>query len=205
MVLSLEATRREARPEGARPEAPDPSPLSSVRYLYKLSEKCKDMTMGRGIRVEDAQGSLEEIQHALGRRQRRQIEVLRRFIASVAKHTSKDTSVGYGARVAAAKLDVSLPTVHAWVRAGVLTEAPGSRSTRIRLDTERVDALARGIAELRAKAPRLHLLRDVVSWMETRGLERRLSQPWVPGTTTGRASVDAKLDQLLREHPTPSS
>ena len=154
--------------------------------------------MGRGIRVEEAERSLEEIQHVLGRRQRRQIEVLRRFITSAKKRSPKDALGWYSARVAAAKLDVSLPTVHAWVRAGVLTEAPGSRPTRIRLDIERVDTLARRLAELRAKAPRMHFLGDVIAWMEARGLERRLSRPWVPGTTAGRASVDAKLDQLLR-------
>ena len=159
--------------------------------------------MGRGIRVEDAERSLEEIQHALGRRQRRQIEVLRRFITSVKKHLPTDTLGWYSARAAAAKLDVSLPTVHAWVRAGVFTEAPGSRPTRIRLDTERVDTLARGLAELRTKAPRMHLLRDVIAWMEARGLERHLSRPWVPGTTAGRASIDAKLNRLLRVHRGP--
>lgn len=160
--------------------------------------------MGRGIRIEDAQGSLEDIRHALGRRRRRQVEVLRRFIASVARRAPGETPAGYGARSAAAKLGVSLPTAHAWVRAGVLTEAPGSRPTRVRLDAGRVDTLARRITELRAQAPRTHLLRDVISWMDTRGLERRLNQPWVPGTTSGRAPIDAKLDRLLREHRTPS-
>jgi hypothetical protein len=159
--------------------------------------------MGRGIGIEDAQGSLEDIRHALGRRRRRQVEVLSRFIASVARRTPQVAPAGYGARSAAAKLGVSLPTVHAWVRAGVLTEAPGSRPTRIRLDPERVDTLARGIAELRARAPRTHLLRDVISWMDTRGLEHRLNQPWIPGTTAGRAPIGVKLDRLLREHRTP--
>lgn len=159
--------------------------------------------MGRGIRIEDAQGSLEDIQHALGRRRHRQVEVLRRFIASAARRTPVAALAGYGARSAAAKLGVSLPTVHAWLRAGVLTEAPGSRPTRVRLDAGRVDTLARRIAALRAEAPRTHLLRDVISWMETRGLERRLNQPWVPGTTAGRAPIDAKLDRLLRDR-TPS-
>ena len=160
--------------------------------------------MGRGIQIEDARGSLEDIQRALGRRRHRQVAVLRQFIASVARRTPEAAPAGYGARAAAARLGVSLPTVHAWVRASVLAEAPGSRPTRIRLDAERVDTLARGIAELRAQAPRIHLLRDVISWMEARGLERRLNQPWVSGTTAGRAPVDAKLDRLLREHRTPS-
>lgn len=162
------------------------------------------MAVGSGVRVEEAEGSLEDIRRALGRRQRRQVELLRRFITSVGKRSPSDAATSYSARAAAAKLNVSLPTVHAWLRAGVLTEAPGSRPTRVRLDVERVDKLATGIAELRAKAPRFHLLRDVVAWMETQGLAQRLAQPWVAGVTTGRTSVDQKLDRLLREPRTPS-
>ena len=32
-------------------------------------------------------------------------------------------------------------------------------------------------------------------------LEPKLSRAWVPGVTTGRMSVDEKLDMLLRQRP----
>jgi hypothetical protein len=127
--------------------------------------------------------SLERVARAAGREYASDVRVLARAIhEAVPAH---DEPVSYTAPEAAENLSVSLPTIHAWLRAGVLTKSADSRRSRLRLDRERIDAVARRLQELRRRAPRTRKLRDVLEWLETQEYGDRLRAPRRPKDATG--------------------
>lgn len=127
--------------------------------------------------------SLERVARAAGREYASDVRVLARAIhEAVPAH---DEPASYTAPEAAENLKVSLPTIHAWLRAGVLRRSADSRRSRLRLDRERIDAVARRLQELRRRAPRTRKLRDVLEWLETQGYGDRLRVPRRPMQATG--------------------
>lgn len=127
--------------------------------------------------------SLERVANAAGREYLTDVRVLRRAVQEAMP--AYDTPASYSAPEAAENLKVTLPTIHAWLRAGVLTMSPDSRRARLRLDRERIDAVARRLRELRRRAPRTRKLRDVLEWLETQDYGDRLRGPRRPQKPTG--------------------
>lgn len=127
--------------------------------------------------------SLERIANAAGRKYAPDVRVLRRAVREAAP--TYDEPASRSAPEAAENLKVTLPTIHAWLRAGVLTKSPDSRPSRLRLDRERIDAVARRLRELRRRAPRTRKLRDVLEWLETQEYGDRLQGPRRPVLATG--------------------
>ena len=127
--------------------------------------------------------SLERLANAAGREYATDVRVLRRAVQEAAPEYDEPTS--YSAPQAAEHLKVTLPTIHAWLRAGVLAKAQDSRSSRVRLDRARIDAVARRLQDLRRRAPRTRKLRDVLEWLETREYGDRLRGPRRPEQPTG--------------------
>lgn len=127
--------------------------------------------------------SLERVAGAVGRRYANDVRVLRRAVREAAP--TYDAPVSYSTPEAAQNLGVTLPTIHTWVRAGVLIRAPDSRTSRVRLDRERVDEVAHRLRELRRRAPRTRKLRDVLEWLESQDYGDRLRGPRRPKKPTG--------------------
>ena len=136
--------------------------------------------------------SLERVANAVGREYAIDVRVLRRAVQEAVPAYDEPTS--YSAPEAAKNLKVTLPTVHAWLHAGVLTKSPDRRRSRLRLDRERIDTVARRLGELRRRAPRTRKLRDVLEWLETQEYGDRLRGPRRPAHTTG-----APWRQTLKE------
>jgi len=122
--------------------------------------------------------SLERVANAAGREYAADVRVLRRAVQEAV--ATYDAPASYSAPEAAAHLKVTLPTVHAWLRAGVLTKSPDSRESRIRLDRARIDVVRRRLQDLRRRAPRTRKLRDVLEWLETQEYGDRLRGPRRP-------------------------
>ena len=143
--------------------------------------------------------SLERVANAAGREYATDVRMLRRAVREAVP--VYDAPASYSAPEAAQNLKVTLPTIHAWLRAGVLTKSPDSRRSRVRLDRERIDAVARRLRELRRQAPRTRKLRDVLEWLETHEYGVRLRGPRRPARATG-----ALYRQTLKEvwETTPS-
>lgn len=127
--------------------------------------------------------SLERVASAAGREYAADARVLRHALKETLP--AYDEPESYSAPEAAENLKVTLPTVHAWLRAGVLTKSPDSRRSRVRLDRERIDAITRRLRELRRRAPRTRKLRDVLEWLETQEYGDRLRGPRRPKRPTG--------------------
>jgi len=127
--------------------------------------------------------SLERIANAAGREYATDVRVLRRAVREAVP--VYDAPASYSAPEAAETLKVTLPTIHAWLRAGVLTKSPDSRRSRLRLDRERTDAVARRLRDLRRRAPRTRKLRDVLEWLETQEYGDRLRGPRRPDHISG--------------------
>jgi hypothetical protein len=127
--------------------------------------------------------SLDRLASAAGREYASDIRVLRRAVREAAP--AYDAAVSYSTPEAAGTLKVTLPTVHAWLRAGVLTPSPDSRKARVRLDRGRTDEVARRLTELRRRAPRTRKLRDVLEWLESHQYGDRLRGPRRPQRATG--------------------
>lgn len=127
--------------------------------------------------------SLERVANAAGRKYATDVRVLRRAVHEAVLTYDEPTS--YSAPEAAENLKVTLPTIHAWLRAGVLTKAPDSRQARLRLDRDRIDQVARRLNQLRRRAPRTRKLRDVLEWLETQEYGDRLRGPRRPTHPTG--------------------
>jgi hypothetical protein len=127
--------------------------------------------------------SLERVAHAVGREYATDVRVLRRAVQEAVP--AYDEPASYSAPEAAENLKVTLPTIHAWLRAGVLTKSPDSRRSRLRLDRERIDAVAQRLRDLRRRAPRTRKLRDVLEWLETQDYGDRLRGPRHPQKATG--------------------
>jgi len=130
--------------------------------------------------------SLERVANAAGREYAADVNVLRRAVQEAV--ATYDEPASYSAPEAAEQLKVTLPTIHAWLHAGVLTKSSDSREARVRLDRARIDAVGRRLRELRRRAPKTRKLRDVLEWLETqeygdrlrgpRRPERPIGQPW---------------------------
>jgi hypothetical protein len=127
--------------------------------------------------------SLERVANAAGRDYATDVRVLRRAVREAVP--VYDAPASYSAPEAAENLNVTLPTIHAWLRAGVLTKSPDSRRSRIRLDRERIDVVARRLRDLRRRAPRTRKLRDVLEWLESQEYGDRIRGPRRPGQTSG--------------------
>jgi len=127
--------------------------------------------------------SLERVARAAGRKYASDVRVLARAVHEVVP--VYDQPASYSAPEAAENLKVTLPTIHAWLRAGVLSKSPDSRRSRLRLDRERIDAVAQRLQELRRRAPRTRKLRDVLEWLETQEYGDRLRRPRRPKRPTG--------------------
>jgi len=142
---------------------------------------------------------LQRIANAAGRKYATDVRVLRRAVEEAV--SIYDEPASYSAPEAAETLKVTLPTIHAWLRAGVLTKSPDSRRSRLRLDRERIDSVARRLRELRRTAPKTRKLRDVLEWLETQEYGDRLRGPRRPGHATG-----VPYRQTLKEiwEPTPA-
>lgn len=99
---------------------------------------------------------------------RRDLEVVSAQLGTTLPAAER-AAAGYTTTEARDVLDLSLPTVHAWVDVGVLPKInePGEDTLIAR---GAVDELAVAVHEIRASGPRKHLLRDVVEWLETRRL-----------------------------------
>lgn len=135
--------------------------------------------VGRGAVLE----SLERVANAAGREYATDVRVLRRAVQEAVP--AYDEPGSYSAPDAAENLKVTLPTIHAWLRAGVLIKSPDSRRSRLRLDRERIDVVARRLKELRRRAPRTRKLRDVLEWLESQDYGDRLRGPRRPPKPTG--------------------
>jgi len=131
--------------------------------------------MGRGVAPTAVLESLERLAEAAGPTRASDARLVRRAIREALPAEAATTS--YSAPEAADRLDVTLPTVHVWLKAGVLRTAPDSRPKRLRLDRDRVDMVARKVRELRRHAPRTRKLRDVVEWLEYQKYADRLGGP----------------------------
>lgn len=129
--------------------------------------------------------SLERVANAAGREYATDVRVLRRAVQEALP--AYDGPASYSAPDAAEYLKVTLPTIHAWLRAGVLTKSQDSQRSRVRLDRERIDAVARRLRDLRRRAPRTRKLRDVLEWLETQDYGDRLRGPRRPQKPTGVA------------------
>ncbi len=128
--------------------------------------------------------SLERVANAAGREYAADVNVLRRAVQeAVAVY---DDPASYSAPEAAQHLQVTLPTIHAWLRAGVLAKSPDSRESRVRLDRARIDAVGQRLRELRRRAPKTRKLRDVLEWLETQDYGDRLRGPRRPERPTGQ-------------------
>ncbi|HEY6203178.1 MAG TPA: hypothetical protein VI056_09045 [Candidatus Limnocylindria bacterium] len=127
--------------------------------------------------------SLDRVANAAGRDYATDVRVLRRVVQEALP--AYDAPGSYSAPEAAENLKVTLPTIHAWLRAGVLTTSADSRRSRLRLDRERIDAVARRLRDLRRRAPRTRKLRDVLEWLETQDYGDRLRRPRQPEKATG--------------------
>jgi len=127
--------------------------------------------------------SLERVARAAGRKYASDVRVLARAVHEAVPEYDQPAS--YSAPEAAENLKVSLPTIHAWLRAGVLTKSPESRRSRLRLDRQRIDSVARRLHELRHRAPKTRKLRDVLEWLETQEYGDRLRDPRRPKEPTG--------------------
>ena len=139
--------------------------------------------MARPVGRTAALESLARIANAAGREYATDVRVLRRAVNEAVP--MYDPPASYSAPEAAETLKVTLPTIHAWLSAGVLTKSTDSRRSRLRLDRERVDAVARRLRELRRRAPRTRKLRDVLEWLETQDYGDRLRAPRRPRHATG--------------------
>lgn len=131
--------------------------------------------MRRGVAPTAVLESLERLAEAAGPARATDARRVRRAIQEVLP--TEAGAASYSAPEAAGRLDVTLPTVHVWLKAGVLRAAPGSRPKRLRLDREHVDVVARKVRELRRRAPRTRKLRDVLEWLEYQKYADRLSGP----------------------------
>jgi hypothetical protein len=141
--------------------------------------------LARAVGRTGALESLERIANAVGRKYATDVRVLRRAVQEAVP--AYDEPASYSAPEAAEALNVTLPTIHAWLRAGVLTKSPDSRRSRLRLDRVRIDTVARRLGELRRRAPRTRKLRDVLEWLETQEYRDRLRGPRLPAQATGVA------------------
>lgn len=139
--------------------------------------------------------SLKRLAEAAGPDRARDVRVVRRALIDVLPDELLVSS--YGATAVAEILDVSLPTVHAWLKTGVLRQSSDSRPTRVRLDRDRVDAVAVKLRELRKRAPRTRKLRDIAEWLETERYKDKVSGPRVPSETADLPWRDA-LHQIWR-------
>jgi len=128
--------------------------------------------------------SLERVANAAGREYAADVNVLRRAVHEAI--ATYDEPASYSAPEAAEHLDVTLPTIHAWLRAGVLTRSPDSRESRVRLDRARIDMVGRRLRELRRQAPKTRKLRDVLEWLERQEYGDRLRGPRRPQRPTGQ-------------------
>jgi len=128
--------------------------------------------------------SLERLASAAGRKCATDVRVLRRAVQEA--EPEYEVSASYSAPEAARSLKVTLPTIHAWLRAGVLKKSPESRPSRVRLDRERIDVVGRRLRELRRRAPRTRKLRDVLEWLETQEYGDRLRGQRRPKHPTGQ-------------------
>jgi hypothetical protein len=151
-----------------------------LEYIKNLSlEVILARAVGRPVALE----SLERIANAVGREYATDVRVVRRAVQEAVP--TYDEPASYSAPEAAETLKVTLPTIHAWLHAGVLTKSPDSRRARLRLDRERIDTVARRLGELRREAPRTRKLRDVLEWLETQEYGVRLRGPRRPKNPTG--------------------
>ena len=139
--------------------------------------------MSRGVSRTAIAESLERVAHAAGREYAADVRVLRRAVQEAV--ATYDAPASYSAPEAAEHLKVTLPTVHAWLRAGVLTKSPDSRASRVRLDRARIDVVRRRLQDLRRRAPRTRKLRDVLEWLETQEYGDRLRGARRPEQPTG--------------------
>jgi hypothetical protein len=137
----------------------------------------------RGVGRTAVLESLERVANAAGREYVADVRVLRRAVREAVP--AYDGPASYSAPEAAESLKVTLPTIHAWLRAGVLTKSPDSQRSRVRLERERTDAVARRLRDLRRRAPRTRKLRDVLEWLETQDYRDRLRGPRQPQKPTG--------------------
>jgi hypothetical protein len=151
--------------------------LESIKNLLEVDALAR--AVGRTAALE----SLERIANAAGREYATDVRVLRRAVQEAVP--VYDEPASYSAPEAAETLKVTLPTIHAWLKAGVLTKSPDSRRSRLRLGRERIDTVARRLGELRRRAPRTRKLRDVLEWLETQEYGDRLRGPRRPGQPTG--------------------
>jgi hypothetical protein len=145
--------------------------------------------LARAVGRTGALESLERLANAAGRKYATDVRVVRRAVQEAIP--LYDETASYSAPEAAESLNVTLPTVHAWLRAGVLTKSPDSRRSRLRLDRERIETVARRLQDLRRRAPRTRKLRDVLEWLETqeyggrlRGTRRTTNAAGVPWRQT---------------------
>lgn len=145
--------------------------------------------MGRGSPVGTAViESLERLAGAVGPARARDIRVIRDALVDV---LPDEPAASYAATEAAERLDVSLPTVHAWLKSEVLHQSSDSRPTRVRLDRDRVDAVATKLRELRRRAPKTRKLRDIAEWLEIDRHREALTGPHVPSKTADLPWKDA--------------
>lgn len=125
--------------------------------MAKESRRAAVVALGRLARVApaSARNDLEIVGARLG--------------TSVAR--AERAAAGYTTTETRERLGVSLPTVHAWIRGGLLptiaTKDAGEEMLTVR---GAVDELAEGLEQIRRSGPRKHLLRDVAAWLETRRL-----------------------------------
>lgn len=146
--------------------------------------------MGRGAPAGTAVlESLARLAGAAGPDRARDVRVLRRALVDALPDELPTNS--YRATEAAEILDVSLPTVHAWLKTGVLRQSSDSRPARVRLDRDRVDVVAAKLRDLRRRAPRTRKLRDVAEWLETERYRERLRGARVPSETADLPWRDA--------------
>lgn len=140
--------------------------------------------MGRGAPATTTLlASLDRLAEAAGPARASDARRVRRAIQAALP--SDEAPPSCSAPQAAEILEVALPTVHVWLKAGVLQATPDSQPTRIRLDQERVDHVARKLRALRRRAPRTRKLRDIVEWLETERLGDRLRGPRRTSQSTG--------------------
>lgn len=139
--------------------------------------------MARAVSRTAVMESLERVATAAGRGYAADVRMVRRAVQEALP--TYDAPSSSSAPDAAENLKVTLPTIHAWLRAGVLTRSSDSRPSRLRLDRRRIDAVAHRLQELRRLAPRTRKLRDVLEWLETREYGGRLRGPRRPKRATG--------------------
>ncbi|MBI2766538.1 MAG: hypothetical protein HYX53_11595 [Chloroflexi bacterium] len=131
--------------------------------------------MGRSVAPTAVLESLERLAEAAGPARASDARLVRRAIREALP--AEAATMSYSAPEAADRLNVTLPTVHVWLRAGVLQAATDSRPKRLRLERDGVDVVARKVRELRRHAPRTRKLRDVVEWLEYQKYADRLGGP----------------------------